>query len=104
MLQCGHVLLKMLDLVETDPFLGCQDLGAHAVDVIKRKLEGRQRGARSSERLLDKDMQRDHWCLERELGTQRRARPDGFDNQCSGVWIVVNAVIVVATMSAGVGE
>lgn len=40
MLQRGHVLLEMLDLVEPDPLLGCQDLGAHAVDVIERKLEG----------------------------------------------------------------
>lgn len=60
----------MLDLVEPDPFLGCQDLGAHAVDVIECKLEGRQSGARSPERLLDKDMQWDYWCLERELSTQ----------------------------------
>lgn len=99
MLQCGHVLLKMLDLVETNPLLGCQDLGAHTVDVIERKLECRQCGARSPEGLLDKDMQRDHRRLERELGTQRRARPDRFDNQCSGVWIVDNVVIVVVVES-----
>lgn len=97
MLQCGHVLLKMLDLVETNPLLGCQDLGAHTVDVIERKLECRQCGARSPEGLLDKDMQRDHRRLERELGTQRRARPDRFDNQCSGVDEIFNHVDFVGS-------
>jgi hypothetical protein len=83
-LHLESALLLLMNLIETDLFLGGQDLVADLVDVVEGELQGGEGGARASESFLDKDVKGDDRSLVGVLST-RRARPDGLDDQGGGV-------------------